>query len=411
MAHKIRENRTIVLPIEEKKYKRFLKDNDFAHKELKRLHTEYPELFPLNFEKNYMLNGRTRPSKKLDFKMRKVQVDGISYRIRPSFILSYNRAKTDDVSGALFLIKFGVPFWALAYLFGKNAMWWYRLFISLSYCNIVGTTIRDKTLIPKDIIADEHHIRILGNKAYAATTIGANCILGIDVSAKADEENLEKSYGVFKSEAEQIDPLYVPKSVGTDGWFATQKAWKSLYEKIQIIECFLHAFLKVRDRATKKLNEYFDIAGDKIWECYRAETKQSLGQQIRRLREWVNDKVPNCPMKDNILKLCKKKNKWMKHFDNPDAYRTSNMLDRLMRSMKKHAYNSQMFHGTIESTTKNFRAFALLYNFSPSCPAARINELESPSARLNGFIYHENWLHNFLISASLGGNYNHRNPL
>ena len=59
----------------------------------------------------------------------------------------------------------------------------------------------------------------------------------------------------------------------------------------------------------------------------------------------------------------------MEHLDFPTAHKTSNMMDRLMRAMNRHAINSQMFHSTISSTSKNFRAFVLLYKFIPSCPA------------------------------------------
>ena len=51
-------------------------------------------------------------SKKLGIQMRKIKVGDITYRIRPSFILPYCRAKTSEASKALFLLKFGVPFWA-----------------------------------------------------------------------------------------------------------------------------------------------------------------------------------------------------------------------------------------------------------------------------------------------------------
>ena len=89
------------------------------------------------------------------------------------------------------------------------------------------------------------------------------------------------------------------------------------------------------------------------------------------------------------------------------------MIDRLMRAMNRHAINSQMFHSTISSTSKNFRAFALLYNFIPSCPATWDDSKKStsPAARLNGFIYHEDWLQNLLIAASLGGFRNQHNLL
>jgi hypothetical protein len=34
---------------------------------------------------------------------------------------------TQDVADALFLHTFGVPFWALSHVFGRNDMYWYRL--------------------------------------------------------------------------------------------------------------------------------------------------------------------------------------------------------------------------------------------------------------------------------------------
>ncbi|MFT5618659.1 MAG: hypothetical protein ACI85I_001894 [Arenicella sp.] len=107
------------------------------------------------------------------------------------------------------------------------------------------------------------------------------------------------------------------------------------------------------------------------------------------------------PMKANILKICAKKDKWMKHIDNPDAHKTSNMLDRLIRAMKKHTVNSPMFHSTTEATTKNFRAFALIYNFTPSCPSVwkEKPELKSSAERLNKKKYADNWLENLLLSA------------
>lgn len=413
MALKGKENKTIVLPIEETNYSRFMSDNAFAHSLLHSFIENIPECFPNSIENGYQLNGTSRLSKKTNLKMRKIKVGGISYRIRPSFILPYQRGKTQEASHGLFLLRFGVPFWALAVVFGHNSMWWYRLFLSFSNHSIVGTTIRKKESLPTDLLADEHHIKVSGSKAYVATTCGANCFLGMDVSAKADEESLKNSYQVFKEEAIDLNADYQVDTVNTDGWWATQNAWQSLFPNIQVIECFLHAFLKVRDRATKRLQVYFEQAADKIWNCYRAESKSSLAQQIRRLREWSKKWVPDSPMKENILKLCKKKRRWIQHFDYPKAHKTSNMIDRLMRAMNRHAFNSQMFHSSITSTSKNFRAFALLYNFSPSAPSTwkDTKSLKSPAARLNQSIYHEDWLQNLMIATSLGGFRNHRNPL
>jgi hypothetical protein len=37
---------------------------------------------------------------------------------------------------------------------------------------------------------------------------------------------------------------------------ATQNVWKKLFPTIQVIECLLHAFVKVRGRATKKMEAF-----------------------------------------------------------------------------------------------------------------------------------------------------------
>jgi hypothetical protein len=37
------------------------------------------------------------------------------------------RGNTEDASKAIFLLKFNVPYWALAYVFGRDHMFWYRL--------------------------------------------------------------------------------------------------------------------------------------------------------------------------------------------------------------------------------------------------------------------------------------------
>ncbi len=46
---------------------------------------------------------------------------------RPSFVMPYMTALSDDVANPLFLRRFGVPYWTLAHVFGKYPMYWYRL--------------------------------------------------------------------------------------------------------------------------------------------------------------------------------------------------------------------------------------------------------------------------------------------
>jgi hypothetical protein len=400
------QNKTIVLRIEEEEYSSFINDKMYARQLIDKRIAEHPELFPKCIkEKGYKLNGRTRESKKTGYSMLKIATGGEQYQIQPAFILSYMRGMTDDASKAMFLLKFNVPYWALAYVFGRNHMYWYRLSVSLGTYSIVGTTVKCEELLPEDLLADEEHITIKGKKSYIGTTVAQGCILGAEVSKGCGDEDLKEAYGVFKEEAQDVKSDYSPVTVNTDGWSATKNAWKSLFPKIVIIQCFLHAYIKIRDRALKKMQDVFQEIGQKVWDCYKATDKRSFSQRIRRLKQWAKNSVPESIMKDKLLDLCSKCNLWIKFYDFPKAYRTSNALDRLMKFMNRHKFAHQGYHSSVEATNLNIRAYALIYNFAPSCPETRKNhsKMESPFERLNKFKYHENWLQNLLIAASLGG--------
>jgi hypothetical protein len=76
-----------------------------------------------------------------------------------------------------------------------------------------------------------------------------------------------------------------------------------------------------------------------------------------------------------------------------------------MRSMNRYLTDGQNLHGSAEAGGRHVRAWALLYNFRPWGPEARRDNggWQSPAERLNQHRYHDNWLHNLLVSASLAG--------
>jgi hypothetical protein len=344
-------------------------------------------------------------SKKLSIPIRRITVSGISHTVRPSFVMPCMTGMVRDVEHAIFLRKFDVPFWALAHVFGRDPMYWYRTEQSLGRNSIVGTTVRVPENLPDHLGADEKHTRLTGNRAYVAATAAEGCVPGASVAVSADEESLKDAYGVFREEARNIDPAYAPATVCTDGWIPTRKAWESLFPTILIILCFLHIYIKVRDRAKKKFRDAFTETVSKLWNCFRAPTKASFSQRVRRLIEWgKKSQLPDVIMK-KIEKLRHDLSSYTGAYDHPAAHRTSNMVDRLMQRMDHHLFATQFLHGSLHSAELGIRAWALILNFAPSNPltVAEHNGLQSPAARLNRFCYSENWLENLLISASMGG--------
>ena len=110
-------------------------------------------------------------------------------------------------------------------------------------------------------------------------------------------------------------------------------------------------------------------------------------------------------MLEQVEKLCGRAPEYGAAYQHPGGHRTSTMLDRVMRSMSRYFDGGQHLHGSPEACGRHVRAWALLYNFRPWGPEAeRTNGgWHSPAERLNQHCYHDNWLHNLLVSASLAG--------
>jgi len=201
---------------------------------------------------------------------------------------------------------------------------------------------------------------------------------------RKDEIDLTKAYGVFKQETQEIQPDYAPLTVTTDGWKATQNAWKTLFSSILLILCFLHVFIKVRDRAKKKFKDIFSEISEKLWNCFKSPDKRTFFQRIRRLLEWssVND-VPS--VISSIIETIRENSTFFtKAYDFPAAPRTTNMVDRLMRPMDKYLFSRQYFHGSLETAELSIRSWALIQNFAPSNPYTikKFNFCPSPAERL-----------------------------
>jgi hypothetical protein len=164
-----RGHRTICLPIAEEAYLQAVDDPVAFRRWIDDCFRETPELFPAHFVQGYQLKDGRRSVKQGHPIRRILTKDGTAYTIRPSFVMPYMTARTEDVEGPLFLRKFGVPYWALARVFGGDPMYWYRMESGLGRFSVVGTTVHQAEL-PDHLLADEHHQTLDGEKVYIATT-------------------------------------------------------------------------------------------------------------------------------------------------------------------------------------------------------------------------------------------------
>jgi len=395
---------TICLPVSKERYQQVIDSPTRYRQWLDEAFHATPELFPAAFASGYTLKD-DRVSVKRGLRLRRIRLKatGCAFSVRPCFVLPYMTAWTDDADGPLFLRSFGVPFWALARVFGHNAMFWYRLAVGFGRNSLVGTTVRRGPL-PEHLLADEHHQPRDGAKHYIATTVGAGCCLGAALAPTAGADDLEAAYGVFKDEAHNVRADYRPQTVNTDGWAATQQAWRALFPLVVILRCFLHGWLNIRARA-KNLVEVFRAVSERVWHAYHASDRRSFAQRLRRLGEWAGRHVQATWVLAQVRKLCGRAREYGRAYAHPGGHRTSNMLDRVMRAMNRYFDSGQHLHGSEAACARHCRAWGLLHNFRPWQKAvARANSgHESPAVRLNQHRYHDHWLHHLLVSASLAG--------
>ncbi len=91
------------------------------------------------------------------------------------------------------------------------------------------------------------------------------------------------AYAVFREEARDVAPKYTPKTVSTDGWQGTQAAWKALFKGVVLLLCFLHGWLKIRDRA------------EHLKDLFSEVSRRSLGSVPRPRPERLRATVASAP--------------------------------------------------------------------------------------------------------------------
>jgi hypothetical protein len=219
-------NKTICFPCESEAEYRDAVENSAALRHLLLIcYARFPELFPAAFAAGFTWHD-TYHSRKLDvmFRLLRLRETGEIFLARPSCYLPSAVARTEGIEKALSFRRWNVPFAALAYVFGRDAMYYYRVWASWGRNSLVGARVKDPERFPQHLVVDEKHTWLSGEKRYLATTVGGGCILGAELAQEATTAALETAYGVFAAEAREVSADYAPESVCSDGWAATRAA-------------------------------------------------------------------------------------------------------------------------------------------------------------------------------------------
>ncbi len=157
--HPRRGYRTIRLALAEADYARLMSDGEFfARAQLDQRYSRHPELFPEAWGRGYAWCGFTEPSRQQEgLRCRRVRLtagEGV-FAVAPAWVMPDLTASVAEVEKARLLMRFQVPCWALAQVFGRDALFGYRLEQGLGRFSVVGTTVKAPERLP--VAAREHN--------------------------------------------------------------------------------------------------------------------------------------------------------------------------------------------------------------------------------------------------------------
>ena len=383
-------------------YREYVDDPAPYRQYLAEMLSQYPELFPQEMDQGFPLHD-CYVSLTQELIMRRITwiTTGAVFTLRPSCVMPSMMARTDAVEKALSLRQWGVPFDALAYVFGRDAMCWYRAWLAFGRPSLLGTTVQAPHQLPSDLVADEQLTRVAQQQVSVPTTVGGGCFLGVSVVEAADTGTLERGDGALAKDAQALAPDYQARSVCTAGWEATRQAWRGLFPKIKVVLGFLHAILKMKKHWT---GQWRHQVLDKAWQVSQAATTRPLAQRLRRVAAWTPAHLTGA-VAQMVLKMGRRRSDCTPASDGPQAHRPSNAVDRLLDDQDRLLDAMRHWHGTTDSARLAVRAMALQWNFHPYGARLRRDQPSrmSPFHDLNGLQYHPNWLHNLLIASSRGG--------
>lgn len=96
----------------------------------------------------------------------------------------------------------------------------------------------------------------------------------------------------------------------------------------------------------RRTSSVFKVISDKLWHLYHSLNQRQFAQRLRRLMEWAQrtDNDLSDKAQQKLLTLPDKVAQFNVTFDLPQAYRTSNQVDRLMN------YQDRIFYAISTST-------------------------------------------------------------
>lgn len=333
-----------------------------------------------------------------------------AFSVQPSFIIRYQRYETDAVEKLMTLLFITEDSYRMAGvsqalgLDSQQAGTWaaleetesqtiqpmvlWRLVQWLGQLSPAQLNLALGVAPPQSIIEDEKHAKECGQKAYIPLVYAPKeaLIWWIDYLHSVSEAALTASLERFKAISDRFEQI---TGATVDGWEAAQKALRTTFDGITLVECHFHAMLKLGQhlatykRQQKQVGLPLSEAEEAtiraaFWRVLQATTSEAYQQALDDLPQ-AFDYEPLASRKHSLAEKQALFQAWTT--DNKIAVVTP-PLDQCMKFLKRKLKNMQTFHGQ-KSGLATVNAWAITRNcwrFLKGAKRAGLSPLELAGA-------------------------------
>jgi Domain of unknown function (DUF6431) len=314
------------------------------------------------------------------------------FTVLPSFILRYRRQDADCLGKLLEMnLGMGLTLRETASIYhwmgiehGWQPSWIWTLVQWLGDLLPVSLLLMRMGLTPPEhLLSDEKFAVLNGEKVYLFLVSQQELIWYGKWMSHTHEDGFNQTIEAFCVEMDkgarssgqlEADDEYVPISVTTDGWIASQNAWGTAVPEIALIECKLHGNKRVAlsldeyVKAHPELSpEHLQQVKDDLNSILAAPTLAAFSQRIRRNLVRYHDE-PILLKRLNILKDKRFRFTNALKFEDAPAY--SAPLDRSMRFLDEKLQSFGQFR-VDHAIDPMLNAWAIVNNLRTFLPGAQ----------------------------------------
>lgn len=296
---------------------------------------------------------------------------GAVFTVLPHFVLRYSSLPPEVAKKALLATHGGLSLENCHLLLAVSVMCIFRLVCALGKGGIVLPLAKCGLKLPAYFVADEKHSYCLTSKVYLPTIVVGRVIWHMGYTQTKNAGDFAHSYGIFKQQAEEIAPDYEPKAALTDGFESTRKSLLTIFPKIKLGNCLMHATKKVPSKLQQTATQTRQSLAGQFYRIFSQVPKLTLipvfevGQRLRHFVERVK-KLTGDQNAERIKQwIDEKKQGWYTLLQDKKIPKTSTCLDQAHNYLDRKLFDMKGFHHPSGNQREFISGLALLYNIVP----------------------------------------------